>query len=155
MASKKTLKASDFRRSGRGRKVEIKNIRYYYLIVCEGKKTEPLYFNALVAQLPPGVLSVCEFDVKGLGTNTTDLVSKAQELAENVKSKTGRKVDKIWCVFDRDSFPKKNFNSAISTCNQTDGMEAAWSNEAFELWYLLHFNYVDSSLSRNQYGQKA
>ncbi len=107
MASKKTLKASDFRRSGRGRKVEIKNIRYYYLIVCEGKKTEPLYFNALVAQLPPGVLSVCEFDVKGLGTNTTDLVSKAQELAENVKSKTGRKVDKIWCVFDRDSFPKK------------------------------------------------
>jgi len=154
MVSKKSLKVSDFKRAGRDRRVETKNVRYYYLIVCEGTKTEPLYFKALVKQLPIGVLSVCEFDIEGLGTNTADLVTKAQELAKKARHKTGRKVDKIWCVFDRDSFPKKNFNGAINTCNQTVEMEAAWTNEAFELWYLLHFNYVDSALSRKQYGNK-
>jgi len=27
----------------------------------------------------------------------------------------------------------------------------AYSNEAFELWYLLHFDYIDTALSRAQY----
>lgn len=28
---------------------------------------------------------------------------------------------------------------------------AGWSNEAFELWYLLHFVYLDSAISRADY----
>ena len=27
----------------------------------------------------------------------------------------------------------------------------AYSNEAFELWYLLHFNYYDTAISRREY----
>ena len=30
----------------------------------------------------------------------------------------------------------------------------AYSNQAFELWYLLHFDYCDTALSRHSYGQR-
>ena len=30
-------------------------------------------------------------------------------------------------------------------------MKVAWANEAFELWYLLHFNYHDTGISRDDY----
>ena len=63
-------------------------------------------------------------------------------------------MDKIWCVFDKDSFSDQNFNAAIATCNQANDMEAAFSNEAFELWYLLHFNYLNTGMGREQYGVK-
>lgn len=31
---------------------------------------------------------------------------------------------------------------------------AAWSNESFELWYYLHFQYLDTGISRSQYIEK-
>ncbi|MDR0803309.1 hypothetical protein [Fluviicola sp.] len=37
------------------RKINIRNKRKYYLIVCEGTKTEPNYFEALKDDLPKGV----------------------------------------------------------------------------------------------------
>jgi hypothetical protein len=56
-------------------------------------------------------------------------------------------------VFDRDSFPPAHFNDAIETCER-EGIGCAWSNEAFELWYLLHFQYFESAISRAQYLEK-
>ncbi|MCK9254782.1 MAG: RloB family protein [Bacteroidales bacterium] len=54
-------------------------------------------------------------------------------------------------VFDKDSFSDQSFNSAIQTCIATPNVDCAWSNEAFELWYLLHFHYYNSGVSRKQY----
>lgn len=34
------------------------------------------------------------------------------------------------------------------------GFEVAYSNEAFELWYILHFEYLQSGISRNEYKKK-
>lgn len=34
---------------------------------------------------------------------------------------------------------------------QKAGFRVAWSNECFEIWYLLHFEYCDASRSREQY----
>ena len=58
--------------------------------------------------------------------------------------------DQVWCVFDRDSFPRQNFNDALDLARQA-GIEVAYSNEAFEIWYLLHFHYHDSATSRDLY----
>lgn len=33
-------------------------------------------------------------------------------------------------------------------------IRCAWTNEAFELWYLLHFNYYNTGISRDQYEKK-
>ncbi|PTQ85969.1 RloB-like protein [Trichococcus patagoniensis] len=34
------------------------------------------------------------------------------------------------------------------------GWHTAWSNDSFELWYLLHFEYLQSGITREQYKQK-
>ncbi len=34
---------------------------------------------------------------------------------------------------------------------KSKNIKIAYSNEAFELWYLLHFQFFDSALSRNDY----
>ncbi len=39
--------------------------------------------------------------------------------------------DQVWCVFDRDDFPKEDFNNAIK--NAADkGIQVAYSNEAYD-----------------------
>ena len=63
-------------RTETARKIDSKNKRKYYLIVCEGEKTEPNYFKSLKNALPKGVLEICEFNIDGTGYNTESLVKK-------------------------------------------------------------------------------
>ena len=114
------------------------------LIVCEGTKTEPNYFEAFKT-LNGGTI-VYDIDVRGLGQNTTDVVDKAIEL----KSKGD--YDRVWAVFDKDSFSANKFNGAIIKA-QNNGIGCAWSNEAFELWYLYHFMNRVTAMSRTEYKQ--
>jgi hypothetical protein len=65
---------------------------------------------------------------------------------------TGRD-DQVWCVFDRDEFTKAQFNRAIQLAEE-QGLHVAYSNEAFELWYVLHFYYLDTGITRAQYIEK-
>jgi hypothetical protein len=131
----------------------VRNKRKYYLVVCEGSETEPNYFEAFKNDLPKAVLDVYEFKIEGTGFNTLSLVAEAERIKTNLQNETMRPVDKIWVVFDRDSFAPQDFNAAVEQCNQTKNMEAAWSNEAFELWYLLHFHFYNAAMSRKQYQQ--
>ena len=57
----------------------------------------------------------------------------------------------VWCVYDRDTdFDDKNkldegnvaFSESI-TMAENSGLKVAWSNDAFELWVLLHFEDID------------
>jgi hypothetical protein len=109
------------------------------LIVCEGTKTEPSYFAAF------GVASV---DVVGTGRNTRTLVEETKRIKAERDG-----YDRYWCVFDRDSFPAQNFNAALQMA-RSDGFEVAYSNEAFELWYLLHFDYWTTAHDRSDYAGK-
>ncbi len=134
------------------RKINIKTKRKYFLIVCEGEETEPNYFKSLRNSLPKGVLEVCEFNIDGTGYNTESLVKKSIELKATWEKNLERKIDKLWVVFDKDSFKPKAFNSAIQKClNNSPTIEAAWTNEAFELWYLLHFHFYNTAISRKKY----
>lgn len=58
--------------------------------------------------------------------------------------------DQIWCVFDRDLFDPGDFNNAICKAISA-GFQVAYTNEAFELWYLLHFDDHRAALQRGQY----
>ncbi len=49
--------------------------RRWFLIVCEGEKTEPNYFRSF-----PVDTKVIKLDIKGEGKNTKSLVEKAIEL---------------------------------------------------------------------------
>ncbi|NEP41321.1 MAG: RloB domain-containing protein, partial [Okeania sp. SIO2H7] len=82
---------------------------------------------------------------RGLGKNTISLVEDALKII-----KEDGNYNQVWCVFDRDSFPVKNFNQAIKDAKNYN-IEVAYSNEAFEIWYLLHFEYRDTAMSRKDY----
>ena len=110
-----------------------------FLIVCEGAKTEPQYFSGF--KLPSA-------KVRGAGKNTKSLVDEAIRIKDESDP-----YDHYWCVFDRDSFPAETFNAALQKA-RSHGFEVAYTNEAFELWYLLHFSYSDTALSRRLYGEK-
>lgn len=129
-----------------------RNKRKYYLIVCEGEKTEPNYFESLKSDLPRGVLTSCRIDVEGTGRNTISLVEEAKRIQNRLEEETGLPIDKIWVVFDKDSFESDQFNAAINLCKNSDPeIGCAWTNEAFELWYLLHFHYYNTAIDRASY----
>lgn len=117
------------------------------LIVCEGTKTEPFYFEAFKS-MNRGT-QIYDIEIAGTAANTLNVVDKAIELRKKAKE-NGEEYDRVWAVFDKDSFPDNNFNSAILKARAND-IECAWSNEAFELWYLYHFKNVITGLHRNDY----
>lgn len=121
------------------RKVEIRKPIERFLIICEGEKTEPRYFESFRV---PGF--VAEIDVKGFGYNPSNLVKTAKTLQDEGD------YDQVWCVFDRDDWPKQDFNNAIANA-QRAGFKVAYSNEAFELWYVLHFEFLNTGLPRQDY----
>ena len=123
------------------RKVATRRVHLNYLIVCEGEQTEPNYFKALVGGRNSRVLSV---DVLGMGESTCRLVRTAME----ERDKSPIEYDRVWTVFDKDNFI--DFNEAIDLARSND-INAAWSNESFELWYYLHFQYLDTPITRAQY----
>lgn len=112
------------------------------LIVCEGTKTEPNYFEAF-RFFNKGTM-VYDIEVRGLGDNTINVVDKAIEL------KKKGDYDRVWAVFDKDSFPDNKFNAAILKAEANE-IGCAWSNEAFELWYLYHFMNRTTGMSREEY----
>jgi len=114
-----------------------REIRQRFLIVCEGEKTEPNYFRKFRV---PGLV----LEIHGLGLDPKNLVYEA------VSRRTDDEYDQVWCVFDRDSWTVDDFNGALSSARER-GIRVAWSNEAFELWYLLHFNYHDTAIPRSEY----
>lgn len=132
-----------FEREEKKRAVNTRIKLVYFLIVCEGEKTEPNYFRALEKDLPKGTV---ELKIDGTGLNTMGLVNYTISQRDN----SYRKYDRIWVVFDKDEFPDKNFNGAIIKASSTN-INCAWTNEAFELWFLLHFQFINTGMSREDY----
>ena len=64
-------------------------------------------------------------EIKGIGNNTTFVVNKAIELRDEAIKIAGK-----------------------------NNIKCAYSIECFELWFLLHFNYYDTAMSRIQYYEK-
>lgn len=139
----------DSKEEGVIKKVEQRQERKYFLIVCEGEKTEPNYFKYFKNKLPKHLLNTVE--LIGEGDNTVNVVKKAISLKyEREADPITPKFDEVWAVFDKDDFPNKRVDSAFSLAKQND-IKCAFSNQSFELWYVLHFQYLDSNLHRSQY----
>ena len=117
------------------------------LIVCEDTKSACDYFKSF--DVDPKRAEV--FPV-GMGMNTDSLVEEAVKLKDKAVQ-AGQPYNEVWCVFDRDSFPLANYHRAFELAC-ANNIKVAWANEAFEIWYLLHFNYHDAGISRNDYKAK-
>ena len=122
------------------RTVDAVETRQRFLIVCEGSKTEPNYFKQF--RVPTLIIQV-----EGTGMNTLSLVNEALRLRE------AGEYDQVWCVFDKDDFPIDQFENAIQRATD-NGMRVAYSNQSFELWYVLHFEYLHAAMDRKAYMRK-
>ena len=129
--------------SGRRQGTRAQIVRF--LIVCEGEKTEPNYFKAFIDNRRS---EVKEVNVKGCGCSTCLLINEAKKIQEKLEHERQVSFDRVWLVFDKDEFP--DFNKAIAKAKK-EKMNCAWSNQAFELWYVLHFQYLDTGVDRKQY----
>ena len=127
---------------------DMRYIRCRVLIVCEGEKTEPNYFRSFNMMKNSSGL-VYEINCDGGGINTMQVVDKAIELKDKAE-RQGNPYDTVWSVFDRDSFKAADFDNAIAKA-KSHGIGCAWSNEAFELWYVYHFDARCTAMSRTEY----
>ena len=127
-----------------------------YLIVCEGKKTEPNYFKGIEARINSeynsriSVDSKIELSIDGTGRNTNDLVEYVKKLVNRSPLGYGH----VWIIYDKDDFSDDQFNSSIQQAENSCGYHVGWSNEAVELWFILHFEYLNSGISREMYCEK-
>ena len=139
------------RRGNKASKKRKENVRerlVRFLIVCEGTKTEPHYFEALINN---HISAVRKVTIEGEGRATVSLVDKTMDIKKELERKNAMSFDRVWVVFDKDDFD--DFNDAIKKAHKL-GLHSAWTNEAFELWYYLHFEYLDAGISRSAYIEK-
>lgn len=130
----------------------------FHLIVTEGTKTEPNYFEGLKQEINykfPGRVSI-QIEGIGQGKNTLTLLECAQKLVSPIGKYSD--VKHVWLVYDKDEFLDDSFDNTELRCkdlsNENITYHALWSNECIEYWFLLHFNYLDSTLHRSQYFPK-
>lgn len=135
-------------KAAKKRKEQVRSKNVHFLIVCEGERTEPNYFKSLVKNQYSEVRSE---KIVGEGRSTCALVRRTLEIKEQLESRRPLKFDRVWVVLDKDDFT--DFNEAIVLA-KTLKFRSAWTNEAFELWYLLHYIYLDAGISRHDYIEK-
>ena len=130
------------------RKVSGRSQNKTFLIVCEGTETEPNYFE--VFQRKAHDKKIAKINIEPAGLVGISLVKEAKSLKE-----LGNYADdEVWCVFDRDlkkeNNNQQNFNEAIKSAVENK-LNLAISNDAFELWFLLHYEYYQSETHRSNY----
>ncbi|RYU93290.1 RloB family protein [Emticicia agri] len=117
-----------------------------FLIVCEGQ-TEEWYFKKF-----PVLTATIE--AIGIGRVKMSLVEYAKRLAKQ------EDYDEVWCVFDMDinyeEKQKEDFNSAIHKIayGRDRRFKVAYSNDSFELWFLLHYKNVEEQQLRGYFYDK-
>ena len=117
-----------------------------YLIVCEGKQTEPNYFNGLKRKINEKYgnkvdVLIPNIEIKGIGMNTVSLVKYTEQKVNHANKVYGQ----VWVVFDKDDYQDDQFDLAIDNCKYN----VAWSNPNFELWLLAHFKRIDRYISKD------
>lgn len=126
----------------------------YHLIITEGTDTEPAYFGAMKDIINSAYPDRIQLSIHGAGDNTLNLFQKAKQLV--LASANGYK--HVWIVYDTDDFPADHINKTADLCasesTEDTTYHAIWSNQCIELWFLLHFSFMQSDLHRSSYWPK-
>ena len=115
------------------RLVQSRELQPRFLFVCEGKQTEPNYFRSFRVN--------AVIHIVGEQHNPQAALDTAERLRQH------EEYTQVWLVFDRDEWRAEEFNQVIAQAERKN-IQVAYSNQAFELWYLLHFGYRDTSALR-------
>ncbi|WP_147565848.1 RloB family protein [Clostridium tyrobutyricum] len=121
-----------------------------YLIITEGTETEVNYFKSIKSRIEELfrskiIVEKISLKIEGTGRSTMVLVNEA------IKKRSLGIYSDVWVVFDKDD--NSDFDDAI-TYARRNGINAAWSNQCFELWLLLHFQDFKADVDRSIYYDK-
>ncbi len=116
------------------------------LIVCEGEKTEPHYFNGLKDHYG---LNGANVEVCGnCGSDPLSIYRYARQRYREEKN-AGDAFDKVFCVFDKDTHA--NYGPSLDAIRDAapNGVYVhITSVPCFEYWLLLHFNFTTRAYVR-------
>lgn len=145
MAKKKNINSSSY--PFPRRKTNQKEVRKRFLIVCEGE-TEEKYFKTLQILGRDTKTATIIIDIENAKAVGITVVKQAIKSKQSDGSYNN---DEVWGVFDRDAKKEnnnqQNFNTAIQLAYNNQ-INLAISNDAFELWVLLHYQYHCSETHR-------
>jgi hypothetical protein len=122
------------------------------LIVSEGEKTEPNYFEEIRREFRLHTANVWVLPSEA-GTNPVQIV----QFAEDAFRKSGKAFDQVYAVFDRDDHLR--FDEALEKAAALDGklrsdekepvpFQVVPSIPCFELWLLLHYIKITHRIHR-------
>jgi hypothetical protein len=126
----------------------------FFIIVCEGKITEPDYFKGFpyYSKLGAGYSHAAVHIVPDAGQHEK-VVTKAYQVWKDLNEEYGTiSPGEVWCVFDCDRDPA-GLNRAIQSA-KSKKFNAIYSVQSFELWYLQHFQVLTGAISKSEYDKK-
>jgi len=132
------------RKSSGPKRKSARRQRRRYLIVAEDSKSSLDYFSQF-----PYNRNLVEIVSEGGAGNTVDVVQKGIDL-KKAAAADGTPFVHIYCVFDKDDWSLDRYQAAFDRADRHNDLSAIWSNECFELWYLLHFAYRDTAVGRDE-----
>jgi len=154
---KEALKAQDFKTKSKS-KFKVPDI----IISCEDAVSAPAYFKKIIdtliinKQITQDSFVVVPHDG---GTQPSKVLDRLKKYSDK-NGKTYRNFQHKWIVIDRDvvrvnggGHTKEDFNNAIINAKRLN-VEVAYSNDSFELWYLLHFDYIPTPFLRDEINKK-
>jgi hypothetical protein len=134
------MKKNSLRRRG-----SFREPRARFLIVCEGKVTEPHYFNE-IRRIERGIIDLRLVPAGVPKTVVERAVKLKRESARDARRDENLRYDHVWCIFDVDEHP---FVPEAKQQANANGIELAVSNPCFELWLLLHFQNQTAHIDRH------
>jgi len=115
------------------RKGGLRSRRSVIYIICEGAETEVNYFRRFRTRYS-------SIDIRPVVSKHKSAVYLVERAADTIRHEPyyPEDGDQIWCVFDRNGNTNEELNKAGGIASRR-GYSVAFSNPAFELWFLLHF----------------
>ncbi len=135
-----------------------RSTKKFFHIFFNGEVAEPQYFDKF-NDLPSNFRIKIHKMAKYKSEAPWQLIDRAIKIKSDLESRdnfNSKDGDEAWCAFDIDDYLKQNpqkFKEATKKA-ETNGIELCWSNQCFEIWFLLHFEYCESIISRKDYDQK-
>lgn len=113
-----------------------RTLRTTIFIACEGKNTEPIYFEKIMEEIEEqDVYALTIYPDKSEETHISHALGLVQEARSRINE-----FDEVWVVFDKNGYTKHKeaFDLANELINGKK-VNIAFSSIAFEQWVLLHF----------------
>ena len=107
------------------------------VIACEGKNTEPRYFEACVSGYGAGLVRLRVLPETGVPITVVRAAIEERNALIEMYRESRDSFDccfRVWAVFDKDDH---EVEEALALAN-TNQIDVAFSNPCFELWPILH-----------------